>query len=550
MRLLQLLDQESYGERRSIVTMAALSGVANAGLLAIINAASQSASYETMNTRYLFMFVLAMTLYVITQRHIFDRGTMVFEGLVESVRLRMIGKVHGSDLLALERLGHADIYSKLTHQTGVISQSAGMIVAALQSALMVAFAAMYIAILSKAAFLLAVILVVGGVLVYLQREKETAASLQLAAQRETEFFGLVTHVIDGFKELKMSTARSAAVLGRVADVASDLRQTNQHTARLYNANYIFAQAFFYTLVAAVVFLLPRLIPTYTNVITQITAAILFIIGPLSTAVGGIPGFVKANIAAEQIAQIEAELDRQRPESEMTARAVVAPAAPPVAGAERAPRIELAAVEFTYRDRDGQPLFSVGPLDLTVQPGETVFVVGGNGSGKSTLAKLLTALYLPDRGMITSDGVRVAADNAQAYREQFSVIFSDFHLFDQLYGLAPEPAEVHALLRQMGLERKTSFENGRFTNLDLSTGQRKRLGLVVALLENRPVVVFDEWAADQDAEFRAWFYESLLGQLKERGRTVIAITHDDRYFHLADRVVRMDYGQIRVPTEAR
>ena len=176
-------------------------------------------------------------------------------------------------------------------------------------------------------------------------------------------------------------------------------------------------------------------------------------------------------------------------------------------------------------------------------------MGGNGSGKSTLLKLLTGLYHPTHGSIWLDDVPIQRENIQAFRELYSIIFSDFHLFDRLYGLNEvDPDRVQELLNLMELQTKTSYDGDRFTNLDLSTGQRKRLALLVTYLEDSPVYVFDEWAADQDPHFRAYFYETLLRDLKERGKTVVVVTHDDRYFSIADHIVKMELGKL-VPLSA-
>src|SRR5262249_21350248 len=161
------------------------------------------------------------------------------------------------------------------------------------------------------------------------------------------------------------------------------------------------------------------------------------------------------------------------------------------------------IEFTYVDKDNNSVFTVGPLSLTVHASETLFIIGGNGSGKSTLLKLLTALYYPQRGTLTVNDRLVHRNTAQRYKELFCIIFSDFHLFDKLYGLRDVQQDiVRDLLRRMGLSTKTDFVDDKFTTLDLSTGQRKRLALLVTLLEDRPIYVFDEWAAEQDPEFRA------------------------------------------------
>jgi putative ATP-binding cassette transporter len=179
----------------------------------------------------------------------------------------------------------------------------------------------------------------------------------------------------------------------------------------------------------------------------------------------------------------------------------------------------------------------------------VFIIGGNGSGKSTLLKLLTGLYRPSGGCLLVDGVPVLWRDIQRYRELVSIIFSDFHLFQRLYGLPDvDEKSVNSLLDTMQLLGKTSFDRGCFSTLELSTGQRKRLALIVALLEDRPIIVFDEWAADQDPEFRRYFYEVLLKDLKKRGKTVIAVTHDDHYFQHCDKLVKMDLGAIEFVRE--
>lgn len=207
-------------------------------------------------------------------------------------------------------------------------------------------------------------------------------------------------------------------------------------------------------------------------------------------------------------------------------------------------IEFKSVYFHYPAKDPSSAFSVGPIDLVLQKGESLFLIGGNGSGKSTLLKLLTGLYFPVSGEVCVDGRRIDYQDYPAYRELFSAIFDDFFLFDRIYGVDEVPAErIQSLLKLMQLENKVRFENGAFSDINLSTGQRKRLAMIVSLLDDKPICVYDEWAADQDPEFRKYFYGQLLEDLKAQGKTIIAVSHDDRYFHVADRVIKMDYGKM-------
>ncbi|MNV57601.1 ABC transporter ATP-binding protein YojI [compost metagenome] len=208
-------------------------------------------------------------------------------------------------------------------------------------------------------------------------------------------------------------------------------------------------------------------------------------------------------------------------------------------------IELKGLRHRYYHEQSGEFFELGPIDLRFVPGEVVFLVGGNGSGKTTLAKLIVGLYAPEAGELLLDGVPVGDASRDQYRQLFSTVFSDFHLFDDLLetGRPDLDAEGNRLLEKLHLHRKVRVQDGAFTTKELSQGQRKRLALVAACLENRPFVVFDEWAADQDPAFKHFFYRQVLPDLQAMGKTVLVISHDDRYFDVGDRVVRLESGKI-------
>jgi putative ATP-binding cassette transporter len=192
------------------------------------------------------------------------------------------------------------------------------------------------------------------------------------------------------------------------------------------------------------------------------------------------------------------------------------------------------------------VFEVGPIDFTLRAGEIVFITGGNGSGKSTFLKLLVGLYQPSAGELRLNEAQVLASTRDEYRRLFTAVFSDYHLFHRLYGVNnPDLTEIDRLLGQFGLIGKTRLIDGEFSTIDLSAGQRKRLALVVGLLEKRPILVLDEWTADQDPEFRRKFYQELLPELSKGGRTIVAVTHDERYLSelaLPVRTLRMEEGR--------
>jgi putative ATP-binding cassette transporter len=534
MKLLQLIKKESSVSFRSLLLLTLVSGIAQGLILAIINGAAAAVAFENLNFRYLVMFAIAIAIFIIAKQRVLAQSFILTEDVIARLRIRIVDKLRRSNLAVAERIGKPQIEARLTQDTLTVSQSAGEIANAAQSAVMIAVCVLYIATLSLTAFAITLALVAGGVSIYLRNQRKLDREWQAAAQVETEFLGSLEHVLDGFKELKVNRAKSEDLFEhQYSRIVGQAREIKVRTSLEYVTNFIFSQTFFYVLIAVLVFLLPVLSPAYADVVIKATAAVLFIVGPLSSLVGAIPVYARAKVAMDNITGLETFLDTPEASSERR----VEPAKVDFADFQE---IALEGVNFRYAGEG----FAVGPFDFRIKQGEVVFVVGGNGSGKSTLLKLCTGLYLPAGGSVQVDHLRLTPALYPAYRELFSVIFTDFHLFDRLYG-APQVDEKRLArwLHRLELDQKTSFEGGRFTNLDLSTGQRKRLALVVACLEDRPILALDEFAADQDPGFRAYFYEKLLPELKAAGKTVIAVTHDDRYFHCADRVVKMEFGRI-------
>ena len=531
----------SAGIRLFAVTFC--SALSNVTMLVVITSASHATEDgNPPDFRYLILFATAVSLYVLSQRYILSRITVTAHTVIDGVRTRIADKVRACDFRKLEELGHEDIYSRITKETAIITQTSPAIMGALQSVVMVIMSMIYIAVLSTTAFWLAIVAIVTSLGVYLAKARENAARMRVSAVREDELFRFLTHILDGFKEIKVNRKKSESVARHLNDLSTSLRDAKIKALLPMADNYIFSIVFFYLLIAAIVFVLPNLIEPFSDVVVKLTMAVLFIVGPLTNAVGMIPLLSESNVAVESIESLEAMLDEANDGID-TAHQVEIP-----------DKAEFGAIRFRdasfeYLAPEGHSLFRVGPVDLEIVRGEIVFIMGGNGSGKSTLLKLLTGLYHPTHGSIWLDDVLIQRENIQAFRELYSIIFTDFHLFDRLYGLNEvDPDRVQELLNLMELQTKTSYDGDRFTNLDLSTGQRKRLALLVTYLEDSPVYVFDEWAADQDPHFRAYFYETLLRDLKERGKTVVVVTHDDRYFSVADHIFKMELGKF-VPLSA-
>lgn len=517
--------------------MSVVAGIANALLLAIINTAAAAGSQGDVNFWYFALFIVSYTIFYISKRFALTQSTVIVERVITRIRIRLMDKVRSSSLLSLERLGSSEIYSRITEDTNTISQAAPVLINACQAAIMITFASLYIATLSKLAFVIVMVGNVAGLTIYLLQRRGIEEELRETAQKETEFFDYIGHFLKGFKELKVSRRKSNALHKELIALSEQAEALKIRTGIKFVTEFIYSQLFFYMLIAVIVFILPKLNPAYVGVVIKTTATILFIIGPIDNLVGAFPVFAKANIAIGNIYKLEGKLEQY--EEDIPAEGVTKIRCLPMKE-----DIRFSEIIFSYLNDAGEPLFTVGPITMTAKRGSITFITGGNGSGKSTILKLLTGLYHPRSGSITVDGTPVTRATYPAFRELYSTIFSDFHLFGKLHGV-PEPDEdkILELLRTMRIADKTDFVNDSFTNINLSTGQRKRLALVVGMIEDKEVYVFDEWAADQDPGFREYFYNTILKDLKGRGKTVIAVTHDDRYFHIADMVYKMEFGKL-------
>ena len=307
---------------------------------------------------------------------------------------------------------------------------------------------------------------------------------------------------------------------------------------IFSAASHWSETLIFIFIGFIVFILPHLMAVDPKIITSSCITVLYMFGPVTILIGTFPILGRANIAILKIQKLGLSLGHQ--DNDDTS----APLPSPVWNS-----LELSGVTHTYHRENETTNFLLGPLDLSFSPGQMTFVTGGNGSGKTTLIKLITGLYIPESGEIRLDGDAITDGKWDDYRQLFSVVFSDFYILEKLFGLESDKVDARAnnYLVELQLDQKVKVNSGAFSTTELSQGQRKRLALLTAFLEERPIYIFDEWAADQDPFFKEIFYHRLLPDLKSRGKTVIVITHDDRYYDVADRVIKLDYGKVQLDT---
>lgn len=488
---------------------------------------------ERLPARELFMFAGAVLVYRVGMQRTSMRVLDAMAGEVGAVCARIVSSARRLDLQRFEAIGPRAFVARLADDANRIVPGSNVLVMVAVAALTVALAMLYIAAVSPRAAVIALATMVGLAAVLARTSASAARVVAEAARGRERLRTPIGDLIDGFAQVKQHQARSDD-LAAAFDAESRRLEAGRRAryAEFYGRDAASRQGFF-ALVGFVGFGVPLLAPEAADQIGALVIAVTFVFRPVTTVIMALPQLVGLADAWRRLHAFAEQV-----ESEAAAEA------PAVADGRPFEALELRGVGFTYPGGPARPGFAVGPIDFDLRPGEVVFVTGANGSGKSTFVKLLCGLYLRERGSMRLDGDERPPEPGQAWRDLFAAVFAEFVLFERIYGLEDvDPARVQALLDEMELTDKVRFSDGRFDTLALSTGQRKRLALVVALLQDRPILVFDEWAADQDPRFRTRFYRRILPELRARGRAVVAVTHDDDAFDACDRRVHFEDGRM-------
>jgi len=271
--------------------------------------------------------------------------------------------------------------------------------------------------------------------------------------------------------------------------------------------------------------------------SQFLTITIFTLSPLSTVVAFLPRISRMKIALKKIQKAEMSLEDAYCKDNDSLK-------PLPVNAEH-PYIRFKETTHTYFHEQKDKFFKLGPIDLEIDKGSTVFLVGGNGSGKSTLAKVLCGLYPPETGTLSYYGTDISSDYVDSYRDLFCAIFTDYYLFDDLGYIENEriAAKADEYLKLLEIDHKVKIIDNKISNIKLSEGQKKRIALLKALLEDKPFYIFDEWASGQDPYYKKIFYRSILPELKKEGKTIFVISHDEQFFDCADKVLILRDGQL-------
>ena len=528
-----ILDEGGNPFGGLIMSAAVLSGCASSMVLASLNGASNALATGQSGLLMAAAFGVSLLVYVGSTQYLLHASGREIERSTHMLRCRLVDKLCNASFRSVEEIGGSRLYSAIGGEVQTICRAATNIILLLQSVILLFFSSLYLAYISVPAvvMLLGFVAVVGSI--YSSHARLLRVVLFEAMQGENRLLEFLAHFLNGFREIRMNTRRAGEI---TSDFQSASLRSYEDKASAFDAiarDNVFAQSSMFLLIACVVFLLPQFSAGVMPELPMIATVLLFMFGPIASLMTSETTFAAANAAAKSLGETEQLLEADVSLRERSATEVSA-----------FQGFVLQDVVYRRLDKAGSESFRVGPVSLEVRPGEMIFITGGNGSGKSTLLNVLVGLYPRDSGEILIGGRLLTHAEIWRWQAQVSAVFYNFHLFEKPYGLRGRSMDdVLDLIDELEMDREVLTTDGYFRTLAMSSGQRKRLALITAILEDRPVLVLDEWAADQDPYFKRKFYREILPTLKRRGKTIIAITRDDAYFGVADRVMKMENGQM-------
>lgn len=534
MKLIRLFLSTSWKSIALAVVTGFLSGASSAGLIALINTALRGThlSHEILTLGFFGLCLLLLVSATISQMCISRLAAQI----IFDLQLLLTRRILACPLRHLEEIGVSRLLAALTQDIEVIAAAS------------IPISTLCLSSLTNWLLRLLMLVIATTVLPntnsdavgYLQQSifnLQRKTFLKLAREQQDCLFRHFRTATEGIKELKLHQQRREAFLTEDLQTTAAKSQQYRMTATdQFAIGGSWGLVALFILTGLLIFVAPLLFTIPAPILAGYALTLIFMLTPIRNLLNILPELLRANIALEKINSLGLSLVAQKIEPEL-------PALSTKLTSWRA--LQLIGVTHVYRGERDDSHFTLGPINLILHPGELVFVVGGNGSGKSTLVKLLTGLYVPEVGAIEFDSQPIVDANREWYRQQFSVVFSDFYLFDRLLGLNGfnRDRQTREYLEQLQLDGKVKVNNGTLSTTALSQGQRKRLALLTAYLEDRAIYVFDEWASDQDPTFKKIFYTQLLPELRQRGKAIVVVSHDDCYFDRADRIVKLDYGKV-------
>ena len=512
-----------------LIALGFVSGLANTGLILIITMAIGVESSKLLY--FLFYFFLVFGVYILGRKVVQIRLTRITIGLIIDLRIKLVEKILSTSYDKFEKIENGRVYTTLNDDTRNLGNTARLAIQLITSLMTIVGVFAYMMFLSFYTSVITILVIIAIAILYNAVGKRNQPLFEMVRDTDNAYLSQLNGMINGFKELSIHLVKR---LGYQRDLTK--------TIEIFRDKYLSAQVSFINaflvgesmlliVLGTVAFAFPFLFPRVgAATLLLYIVVMLYLINPINTVLNAIPSLMQIRISWQRVQNFLQDI----PANIDLAKAAEQTLPKPM-------HLEIRDLSYLYPENEGDRRFHLGPINLELSRGEALFIVGGNGSGKTTLCKVLTSLYHPESGEILVNGERIPPARMGEF---FSTVFNPIHLFEKLYGIDTEENkdQINAYLDTLRLSDKVSIEAGRYSTVNLSQGQRKRLALLQCLLEDRPVFLFDEWTADQDPEYRRFFYHTILPKMKAEGKMIIAITHDDQFFDLADKVLKLDMGK--------
>ncbi len=519
----------------SILLVSMLTGLSGVMIIMMVTSSLNS----VMSIGYLsFYYSLILIVYLLGRRFVQKKLIDFTNSLMYDLRIRIIQKIFSTSYQKFERIDNERVYTTLNDDVITIGNSTGTFVTLFTSLVTVIGAFIYLASIAFWATVTTIVVIAFLTIIGFYIIHTTRKYFEGARDSQNGFVSLINGLIDGYKELSIQKNKKRIYRDEMSVSAATYKEkVSLADLKAFDASLV-GESMLVILLGVAAIGMRELFPSIElYAIMNFVMVLLYLIGPVNGILQSAPQISHVMVAWKRIQGFTEEIPSSSDiESE---------------SAERVPNVERLAIQdayFSYETSDAEKSFGIGPINLEAEKGDIIFIIGGNGSGKTTLAKLLTGLYAPDKGSIT---VNNNSYQGHDLSELYSCVFSPAHLFKKMYNvdLSGRESEIESYLTDLNLSHKVSIDNGEFNTIKLSSGQRKRLALLQCYMEDSPIYLFDEWAADQDPEYRKYFYRKLLPEMKRKGKIVMAITHDDNYFDVADKVFKMSNGVLEDCTES-
>lgn len=492
-----------------------------------------SGSLTTVSKEYIIIFAFIILFFVWIRKMLSLGIVTLSQRIFWTLRKQILNSVLNANYEQLSKR-KIKVHAAILSDVYVLTDASMNIISFFISLVMGVACLIYLASISFVLFLITVVVAFMGAAVYHFGSIKNNKELEVYRSLENKFLESLNAILDGFKEIYMEPKKGRAIYdNKINFIAKDSYKNNISAFTGFLRNQITGQVLFYLLIASVLLVFSIILKIKATDIVSFVFTLLYLLGAIETIMVLLPGLVRARIACNHLIDLKNELEEANFSNPIPDKYIQK---------DEFDQIIIKDLEYKYHGDDN--IFAIGPIDFQIKKGDIVFIYGGNGSGKTTFVHSVLGLNIPASGEIHLNDQLINNENYPDYRTLFSVVFSDFYLFNELHGMPELDIEKwNYYLELFEIQGKVELENNCFSTTDLSTGQRKRLALIVALLEEKPILVMDEWAADQDPYFRKKFYTEILPALKKQDITIIAITHDDKYYNCADRLYKMEEGKL-------